>query len=124
MRSTMIDKVFTLSDGTTIETSIIGNATITRQEGPGWYSYKESAPMDIKYHPKRNGIKIHFWIILVPADKQTKTLEWLNRQGCDSEKYGKYIKINWNQTRLFTSEQERIKRKIKDRLAEIYRPKN
>lgn len=120
----MIDSLFHLPDGSTIETSIVGGVIVTRAEGPGWYSYKESAPMGPEYYPKRNGIKIHFWIILVPKDKQTKTLEWLNRQGCDSEKYGKYIKINWNQTRLFTSEQERIKRKIKDRLAEIYRPKN
>ena len=76
----MIDKVFHLSDGSTIETSIIGGSTITRQEGPGYYSYKELAPMGVEYYPRRNGIKIHYWIILIPAEKLTKTIEWFRKK--------------------------------------------
>jgi hypothetical protein len=103
---------------TALETIIIDNKICTREEGPGYYKYRELAPAPLDCYPKRNHPIIDYWLILVSPDVRGKTIEWINRQGFYAFEYGRYIKIDWLKTER--SDAHSLKQKIELRLRQIY----
>lgn len=103
---------------TEIETIIINNKICTREEGPGYYKYRETEPAPLEHYPKRNQAVIDYWLIIVNPEVKGKTINWIIRQGFNAWEYGRYIKIDWLSTGRGDS--HNLKHKIEIRLREIY----